>query len=156
MSKPLDTADPDVADGPTYWLVPAARSGAPDGDETLSRWLARDRWGIRAGRSLRAGDWIAFYVSGVGVSACARVSADVTHPLTADDIPDGVKMDWNLWCVELADAHRVIPPVQLTKELLVQLDIVRGTRALANWGWLVQTKRRISEADFSRLTIAGL
>lgn len=136
----------------TLWLVPAARRAQRDGEETLRAWLAAGRWGIRDGRSLRAGDRLAFYLSGTGVVATARVAHDVTRYIDVSDVPDGVSVDMSLWHVDLDDCEWLQAPVPLSRDVLEELTVFRGQRSIENWGWLVQTKRRIPPADFDRLT----
>jgi hypothetical protein len=139
---------------PTYWLVPASRAGQSNGQQILQRWLARSRWGIRDGQSLRAGDLLAFHVSGVGVVATAVVSRDVTDHLTPNDVPRGAIPDPTLWRVRLKDARLLQAVIRITPELRERLPIMRHKppRARANWGWLVHTKRRLSLEDFTVLT----
>lgn len=136
----------------TYWLVPASKGGQEDGVPILRRWFAKSMWGIRAGASVKKGDWLGFYVSGVGVVAAARVARDVTEFLALGDEPGGVSVDRSLWKVRLAERVWLSAPIELGPGLLRQMDIFNGKRSAENWGWLVHTKRRLSPSDFRLVT----
>src|SRR3989304_119025 len=52
----------------------------------------------------------------------------------------------------LADVTWLPQSVRLDSPLRAQLDAFAGKNPDGNWSWIVQTTRRVTEADFRRLT----
>jgi len=140
---------------PTYWMLPAAARQDVTALESVQRWLTRGMWGMwesTPGRkAIRAGDWLAIHAGSTGVVAYGRVTATPDVQLADEELPE--PQEKPTYRVPLSDIAWVTPPVVIDLELRAKLDAFKGRDpAMKAWGWVVQTTRRVSEADFRRLT----
>ena len=102
-------------------------------------------------KHLRAGDSLALHAGGYGVVAYARVTGTADILLGPGELPE--PQDKPTYRVPLGDIRWLDPPVVIDLALRTELDAFAGRNpAMKGWGFLVQTTRSVSDADFKRLT----
>jgi hypothetical protein len=137
-----------------YWLVPVASS--PDlTAHSVIQSLVSDRrvfafrHGARGRKSLKAGDWICFYASKKGVVAHARIAVGPQEEIH-NWLPHPERFPW---VIRLEDVKVYLDyPLLLEEAVRVNLDAFRGRASQTNYGWFLQSSRRISKHDFESLT----
>lgn len=146
------------ADGPAYWLIPAGSQHGYSASEHLKYWLEEGFWGFgerTPGRKgVRVGDQVAFYAAKSNlVLAKATVAAEATMLVTASEWPGPEAMGESISYKLLLDGISWLnPAVKLDSALRAKLDAYAGRDPFGNWSWFVQTSRKVSAADFARLT----
>lgn len=140
-----------------FWLIPAGKRGGSTAAEHLAMWLHKGFWGFWAatpGRKvIRPGDWACFYAAKTKqILAYGRISGELDSLVTPDEWPEPNPPEQPIYKVPLEDIVWLAPPMTVDGAIRAQLDAFRGKEATAGWAWLVQTTRRLSEADFLRLT----
>lgn len=137
--------------------MPLSSDETLDARDRLELWLARGYWGIR-GRNrmrlkLRSGDRVAFYGAGVGVLASARIRSPATEQLDRNQWPEPRSPEPDVYALQVDDVRWINPPVRVEHHL-DQLLIMenRHPRARRGWAWLVNTIRKIPDADYQTLT----
>lgn len=130
-----------------YWLTPIRFDRL--GKQELTR-LEKDKvyfFGQKTpGRkSIRPGDWICFYASGLGIVAHAQVSSHLNEDPRAPDFEYRWRFDLENVCVYLDD------PLKLDQHVRKKLKPFRG-RDSNKWAWFVQSTRRLVREDFELLT----
>jgi hypothetical protein len=146
------------ADASHYWLIPAGQRHGMSAADHLKVWLDRGFWGFgesTPGRKrLRVGDWVCFYAAKQAeVLAYARMAGLADVLLTAEEWPESSPMDDRIYKVPLEAITWVPTPVKLDAATRGSLDAYAGRDAKAfTWGFFVQTTRRLTHADFERLT----
>lgn len=142
---------------PSHWMVPASGHAGISAEESLKAWLGKDMWGFwesTPGRkSIREGDWIAFYAAGKGVLAFAQVAGDPNLLIQPAEWPEPVPQDKPVYKLPLLGVTWLAAANKIDAQTRSQLDAFRGREENRNWSWLVQTTRRLSSADFKRLTL---
>jgi hypothetical protein len=144
---------------PGYWLIPAGKQYGMSAEQHLQMWLTKGFWGFgerTPGRkSIRVGDLVAFYASKKNeVLAHARIAGELTSLVTLEEWPDpsGAGADTGAYKVPLSDVTWLAPAVRVDAATRATLDAFSGKNPNGNWSFLVQTTRRLSKADFLRLT----
>jgi len=147
---PIETAEPIAAQ---YYLVPVGGDEDESPTEVVERVLGASifSFGDRTPHKghIKAGDWLCFHASTIGVVAHARVRVapeKKRHPVVKlpDDYP---------WVVELEDVQLYTDrPVIIDGTLRTQLDAFKGKDPEKPWGWFVVTVNRIDKHDFLLLT----
>jgi hypothetical protein len=102
-----------------------------------------------AGRkTLKQGDRIAFYESGVGVVA----EAEVTSSPERKEIPFARSSAEFPWAFRVRDVRYFFDdPVFIDRDLRARLKAFRGRDPAQSWSWLVQGTRRVNGHDFGVL-----
>lgn len=140
----------------SFWMVPASGHAGITAEQSLKAWLGKGLWGFwesTPGRkSIRQGDWIAFYAAGEGVLAFARVADGANLLISPDEWPEPVPQEKPVYKLLLADVGWLATANKLDAATRARLDAFQGRDPTGNWSWLVQTTRRVSAADFRRLT----
>ena len=144
---------PATANAAAYWLTPIKSDEKGTAEEVVQILVGEGHtyaFGDRtSGRKhLKPGDWIAFYATGTGVIAHARVTsvpARTPHPKLRHP-------ELYPWTFQL-DSVRLYPeaPVVLDAAMRSQLDPFQGRDPNQVWAWFVQATRRISQHDFELL-----
>lgn len=143
---------------PSYWVVPAASRPDRTAEQCLHDWLGAGMWGLGEStpgrKSVRAGDWMAFYVGGTTASVVAygRVTGDPILLVALEEWPEPTLMGKPYYKVPLAEVTWLAHPVRIDSALRSALDAFKGREADGVWGWFVQTTRRLSSSDFLQLT----
>lgn len=100
-------------------------------------------------KRIKPGDWIAFYASGVGVVAHARVAGvpeKKFHPAVGN--PEKYS-----WVFPLSDAKLYLDcPVVIDRDLRSRLIKFRNRDPDKAWSWFVQSTTTLEEHDFRLLT----
>jgi len=157
-SKPIARPITDVvkkpkitdSDGINYWMIPVRNT------ESIERLVAGENiWAYgnnTPGRkALQRGDWVCFYASRNGVVAHARVISPPEY-MIHEKVQDPEKYPW-IFKLESPEVY-LENPVVFSKELRSKLSGFQGKKIDTNWGWFVQSNRRISKDDFD-LMIRG-
>jgi hypothetical protein len=138
-----------------YWIVPVGRAEDIPSVTTLRLWLERDSWAFFAGSSSRSrvkpGDWFAFYCAGAGVVAKAQVADNPGRLARSDEWPTAIRRAKSAFIVRLRAIEWLARPVRVDADLRSTLDAFRSKKS-RHWGWIVLKLRRVTEADFRRLT----
>jgi len=141
-----------------YWLTPTASDEDQTGEECIQILVGKHgvyAFGERTpGRAkLKAGDWMCFYASGLGVVAHAKV---ITAPERKQH--KAIKNHGEYpWLFQLSDVKTYVgEPVIIDQDLRSQLDAFQGRDPSKPWAWLVQGTRSISQHDFMVLTGQGI
>jgi len=141
----------------SYWMVPASGHAGVTAEQSVKAWLGHDMWGFwesTPGRkSIRAGDGIAFYATGKGVVAYAVITAEPNLLIQPSEWPEPVPQTKPVYKVPLRQVTWLKSPNKVDAAARSELDAFQGRDPNGNWSWLVQTTRRLSEADFRRLTL---
>ncbi len=137
-----------------YFLVPV---GA-DEDETAAQVVRRtvgNKWFAFGDHtphrgSMRAGDWLCFHASGVGVVA----EASVAVPPRKKEHQPGLKDPQAYpWVVDFDQINlRLDSPIIIDSEMRARLDKFKGKNPNAAWGWFVQAVGKLTQHDFRLLT----
>lgn len=140
----------------SYWMVPASSRPGLSASECLHAWLGKGMWGFGEGtpsrKALREGDWIAFYAVGSGVLAYAQLSAAADTLVEPAEWPEALPQKAPTYKIPVANVTWLTGPVVVSAALRARLEAFAGRDVQSNWSWLVQTTRRLSEADFRVLT----
>jgi hypothetical protein len=120
-------------------------------------WLPRGYWALgerTPGRkAIQPGDRACFYAAGLyQVVAFADVEGKIVIPVSPEEWPEPNPQSDALYKMPLANVTWLSPPTSLDHELRAQLDALAGKDPKRNWGLFFQTSRRLSLADFKRLT----
>lgn len=154
MSEPM-SEEPQIGESTNYWLTPVGSDEVATADEVIKTLVGEQNvyaFGERTpGRKrIKPGDWIAFYSTGKGVVAHAKVSSfpakgtnlkKIRHP---EDYP---------WVFQLSEPTLYLDkPVVIDADMRSRLATFKGRKLNSPWAWFVQATRRISEEDFRTLT----
>lgn len=143
--------------GPTYWMAPASGRPGMSAEETLKAWLGKGMWGFGEStpgrKSMREGDWIAFYAAGRGVVAFAQLTGEANLLVQPSEWPEPIPQGGPTYKIPLRDVTWLKSVNKVDAQARSQLDAFQGRDPNGNWSWLVQTTRRLSQADFKRLTL---
>jgi hypothetical protein len=140
----------------TYWLTPVGKMPGLTPKEWLELWLRRGYWGLfrgnRSRQQMQPGDWVAFHASPAGVVAFARIEGSATTLVATSDWPAGGTTFLETFRLPLSNVTWLERPVEIPA-VLDQLDLFAGKRrrAIAFWGWAVNSTRRVSPKDFATL-----
>jgi len=137
-----------------HYLAPVRWKGLKSPMDAIGRLLAAKKYAFAertpCRKDLKAGDYICFFASGMGVFAHARVtSSPVLNPLPsltndAESYP---------WTFDLDDVVTYVDdPVVLNAEVRGRLDAFKDAIPSRNWGWFVTATSRLTENDFRVLT----
>jgi hypothetical protein len=135
----------------TYWITPVKADETNTADEVIEDLVIHQKlYGFSqktaARHSLKAGDWICFYVAKAGVVAHAQVTSDIENRIV-EAIPDYP------YVFRLGNVHANFnDPISLDYETRAKLDAFRHHDLGKRWAWIVQTTRKISKHDFDLLT----
>lgn len=137
-----------------WWLTPVKGDEAESADEKIQHLVGKEHlygFGERTpGRKhVKPGDRIAFYATGKGVVADARVTS---RPQNAPHraIQDSEKYPWTF---RLDDAHLYIDnPIVIDEAMRGQLEAFRHRNPKSPWAWFVQATCRLTQHDFEWLT----
>lgn len=140
-----------------YWLVPAGARKGTEAIDFLKLWLGRGYWGFgerTPGRkAMRKGDRLCFYASKLHqVVAYAELADPIDKPIEAAEWPEPEPPEQPLYKVPLANIVWLQNPTTLDAAVRSTLDAYNGKNPAGNWSFFVQTTRRLSAADFARLT----
>lgn len=143
--------------GTGYWIVPAGRKKGVSAEQHLQWWLTKGFWGFwentPARKLVKAGDWVAFYASGTkSIMAYARVTDDPSQLVHPDEWPEPTPPTQTTYKLPLVDVVWMEPPMKLDLTLRQALDAYSAKNPAVKWEWLVWTTRRVTAADFGRLT----
>lgn len=142
---------------PSYWLIPAGRQRGYSAAEHLKHWLDKGFWGFGSAtpgrRTIKTGDWVCFYAAqSHEVVAYAKMSGPIERPVLKPEWPGPDMWHDDLFKVPLTEITWLSAPVELDSAMRASMDAYRGRDLAKGWSWLVQTTRRLTEADFRRLT----
>ena len=142
---------------PAYWLIPAGNRKGIKSIDYLKMWLARGYWALgerTPGRkAIQPGDRACFYAAGLRqVVAFADVTGKIDSAVSMDDWPEPSPQTDVLYKMPLANIKWLTPPTPLDLEMRMQMEALVGKDPAGNWGLFFQTSRRLSLADFKRLT----
>jgi hypothetical protein len=151
--KPYESQRGAPASDQTQYLLTPLKAG--DGltvREVLERLLGNG-WYVfgdhTPGRkTLKPGDQIAFYESGVGVVAQAEV-ASVPERRTVPHVRYPEKFPWAFGV--RAVRFYFDAPIALDADMRARLDAFRGRSPDQSWAWFVQQTHRVNEHDFALL-----
>ena len=140
-----------------HWLVPAGARKGTEAIDFLKMWLGRGYWGFgerTPGRkAMRTGDHVCFYASKIHeVVAYAELAGPIDKLIEASDWPEPEPPEQPLYKMPLANIVWLPHPTTLDAAVRSTLDAYSGKNPAGNWSFLVQTTRRLSAADFARLT----
>jgi hypothetical protein len=146
-----------VSDGPRHWIIPSGKRAGFSSTEHLKTWLGKGFWGFGQStpgrKSIRVGDWACFYVAqSHQVLAYARIAGELDTHVSLEDWPGPGSPDLSIYKVPLETITWLEAPVTVDAATRVSLDAYAGKEPTVGWSWLIQTSRKISEADFLRLT----
>jgi hypothetical protein len=143
----------------SYWLVPAAPQKGLSAMECLREWLGHGMWGFGEStpsrKALQAGDCMCFYAVGTGVVATAEIAGAADTLVEPREWPQSTPQEGPTYKIPLQDVRWLETPVKVDASLRSTLETFAGRDANGPWSWLVQTTRRLSPADFRRLTGQG-
>jgi len=137
-----------------YWISPVKDTDTEPALECVQTLVGKHRiyaYGDRTpGRkSLKPGDWICFYASGIGVVAHAEVASYPEHK-PSKLIHDSERYPWTF---RLRNASLYLDqPIVIDAALRAKLEAFKGRDPKASWSWLVQGTRRLSREDFMTVT----
>lgn len=108
--------DPSPGTSPTYWLIPAGAQGGFSSVDHLTAWLNKGFWGFgqkTAGRkSMKVGDWAAFYAAKSGcVMAFGRIAGSLDTLVDANEWPGPNPQTEQIYKVPLSDLKWLAEPV---------------------------------------------
>jgi len=138
--------------GTAYWLTPvkAHADKAPEKvvrDLVINRHVYAFHRQTQVRNSVKSGDWMCFYASGLGVVAHARVASEIENK-----VHRGVPREYS-WTFRLEEVHAYIDdPMVLDFAVRQELDAFRGRDLTKHWAWFVLTTRKITDNDFNLLT----
>jgi Type I restriction enzyme R protein N terminus (HSDR_N) len=142
---------------PNYWMAPASSRPGMSAEQALKAWLGKGMWGFGEStpgrKSIRAADWIAFYATGTGVVAYAQVTGEANLLVQPSEWPESIPQSGPTYKIPLRDVTWLPNRNRIDAQARSQLDAFQGRDPNGNWSWLVQTTRRLSQADFNRLTL---
>ena len=152
--KAEEVQRPSAADGTTqHFLVPVGQDGSESPTDVIKRVVGANVFAFGEHtpnkKNLKAGDWLCFYASGIGVAAHARVKSvpqKKKHP--AIHHPEEYPWVVDLEAVKLYTDN----PIVIDGDLRQQLDAFKGKKPEASWGWFVVTVVRLNNHDFNILT----
>jgi hypothetical protein len=99
-------------------------------------------------KTLKPGDRLAFYESGVGVVA----EAEVASLPERRELPYTRRSDKFPWAFAVRDVRYFFDaPIALDADLRSRLDAFRGRAQTQKWAWFVQGTHRVSAHDFALL-----
>jgi hypothetical protein len=132
----------------SYWITPVGGDEVKPGEEIVRSSVGERRFhGLgrhTPGRkSLKAGDWICFYVPRVGVVAHARLAF---NPKFEPELSPLFPVILHLGDVKMYLQR----PTKMNDVTRKGLDAFRS-RTQRDWGWFVTTTHRISRHDFEFL-----
>ena len=145
------------AAAPRCWLIPAGKRHGLSAAAHLKLWLGAGFWGFGEStpgrKTLRAGDWVCFYAAErAGILAYARMAASVDALVTAEEWPEAFPPDGPVYKLPLSEINWLPIPVKLDASTRAGLDAFAGSSPGKQWGFFVQTTRRLTQGDFDRLT----
>ena len=162
-SPTVDAAPPKVLvvheeaeeSGPSaYWISPVRDTDVEPALECVQDLVGKHRiyaYGDRTpGRkTLKPGDWICFYASGIGVVAHAEV-ASYPERKPNKQVRDPERYPWTF---RLRNASLYLDrPIVVDAALRAKLEAFEGRDPSASWSWLVQGTRSLTQNDFRVLT----
>ena len=143
--------------GPNYWMVPASSRPGLSAEQCLKAWLGKGMWGFGEStpgrKSMREGDWIAFYAVIRGVVAFAQIAGEANLLVQPSEWPEPIPPNKPAYKIPLLNITWLKAPTKVDAEARAKLDAFQGRDPNGNWSWLVQTTRRLSQDDFKRLTL---
>jgi hypothetical protein len=137
-----------------HFLVPVGEDGSESPTDVIKRVVGANVFAFGEHtpnkKNLKAGDWLCFYASGIGVAAHARVkSAPQKKKHPAIHHPEEYPWVVDLEAVKLYTDN----PIVIDGDLRQQLDAFKGKKPEASWGWFVVTVIRLRTIhDFNILT----
>jgi len=139
---------------PAYYLAPVKWKEFDSPMDAVGKLITTGKWGFGERtplrRSIKPGDWICFYASGLGVFAHAQITTAPQH----NPLPDLQRhSEAYPWTFDIA--HQAIyedNPVAITAAVRSQLDAFANLDVSRNWGWFVTATCKLSEHDFKILT----
>lgn len=142
---------------PAHWLIPAGNRKGIKSIDYLNMWLARGYWALGArtpGRkAIQPGDRACFYAAGLHqVVAYADVMGKINALVSPEEWPEPNPQTDVLYKMPLAHVTWLKPPTLLDLELRGRLEALADKNPAGNWGLFFQTSRRLSAADYKRLT----
>ncbi len=136
-----------------YWMTPVASDEKQAAEDVIKTLVGQQKiyaFGERTpGRKhLKAGDYICFYATGIGVVGHAKVtSAPEKKPHPSVRHPERYP-----WVFRLDNAKLYLEkPTIIDAELRTRLDAFRGRDPNKSWAWFVQATRSVTENDFKIL-----
>src|SRR5260370_27146889 len=140
---------------PRFWVVPASSHRDVTATESLHYWLDRGMWGFYESTPLRTaldpGDSVAFYATGTGVVAHARVAAKAMTLVQPSEWPEPNPQTKQVYKLPLVNVTWLEKPVEITQTVRAGLEAFQGKSRTSSWSWLVQTTRLLAEGDFLQL-----
>ena len=138
---------------PRFWLSPFSGDEIKSGEDRI-RDLLVERSVYRLGprttgrKSIRAGDWICFYLSGKGIIAHARVASAPENKSDQDLMSRFYPLVFKVDSVSLY-THA---PIVLNWATRSQLDAFNASKPGQVWGWFVTGTHSITRHDFDLIT----
>ena len=138
----------------SYWITPVKSDEEWSVEEVIETYVEKERVYALSDRAFRGahvkqGDFICFYRSARGVVAHAKV---ISSPEAKPDSPIR-NPEIYPWVFDLSDIHVYLDkPIVISAKLRSTLDAFKNKDRNKSWAWFVQTTRRISSHDFSKLT----
>ncbi|MFH1548920.1 MAG: EVE domain-containing protein [Planctomycetota bacterium] len=136
-----------------YYLLPAHDEGDSTAREIIATLLKEKIWGLgpktRFRGSIKKGDRICFYASGLGVVATATAAGESRkgkHKLISSSYP---------YLLHLDNVKFLPEPVEISSELRSNLDKFEKLDPEAAWGWFVVGTSNLTKRDFELLTSTG-
>lgn len=151
---PGDGDGPLLPESTSYWLAPVGSDEKRAAEEVIKNVVGEEHvyaFGERTpGRKvLKPGDWIAFYATGKGVVAHAKVAS---APMKGEH-PSIKHSDQYPYLFKLSDPVLYIDdPVIIDSSLRAKLEAFKDRDPSKGWAWLVQATRKLSDADYHLLT----
>ena len=136
-----------------YLLTPVADTENRTAEQTI-RQLLGSGWYVFGDRTpgrntLKAGDLICFFSSGIGVVAHAEV-ASAPEKKAIEGVEDPDRFPWRF---KVKDVHyNFDKPVVIDAALRTKLDAFKKANPEAPWGWFVVSTKILTEHDFNLLT----
>jgi len=100
-------------------------------------------------KTLKPGDWLCFYASGIGVVAHAQVASHPEHK-PSKVINDPKRYPWTFRLQR--PSLYLERPIVIAAALRGRLDAFKGRDPKASWSWLVQGTRQLNQHDFLVVT----
>ena len=141
-------------DPAAYWLSPVRDTDAEPALECVQTLVGKHQlyaYGDRTpGRkTLKPGDWLCFYASGIGVVAHAQVASHPEHK-PSKVINDPKRYPWTFRLQR--PSLYLERPIVIAAALRGRLDAFKGRDPKASWSWLVQGTRQLNQHDFLVVT----
>jgi len=137
-----------------YWLTPV-RSVKQTAKEVIQMLVGQEQlfaFGehVKGRMHLKQGDQICFYASGIGVVAHAEVASG---PERKSNLPLAPLLERYPWVIRLDKVSLYLEePIAIDSVTRSYLEAFQGRNPNANWAWLVQSTRKLTQHDFRLLT----